>query len=197
LAFKGVFKDNGNSVVSVWKGRAASGVFSLLALVCAPRIIAAQEAAAPGKSDHAVRAQMHNVKYRLSDNVSVQINFLNGALVPVGTNEFPVFDDQNSFKIRIDTAEIAISPEDLASVLNSYVFARPNAPLSGISVATTPSGQLKMKGRLRDKGDIPFETQSVMSPTPDGRIRLHSEKTKALHAPVKGLMDAFGIDMAT
>jgi hypothetical protein len=32
-----------------------------------------------------------------------------------------------------------------------------------------------------------------MIPTPDGRVRLHSEKIKALHVPVKGLMDAFGI----
>jgi hypothetical protein len=81
--------------------------------------------------------------------------------------------------------------------LNSYVFARPNSPLSGISVSTTATGQLKVKGRLHDKGDIPFETQGVMSPTPDGRIRLHSEKVKALHVPVKGLMDAFGIDIAS
>jgi hypothetical protein len=35
-----------------------------------------------------------------------------------------------------------------------------------------------------------------MSPMPDGRIRLHSEKVKALHVPVKGLMEAFGIDVA-
>jgi hypothetical protein len=36
-----------------------------------------------------------------------------------------------------------------------------------------------------------------MSPTQDGRIRLHSEKIKALHVPVKGLMEVFGIDLST
>jgi hypothetical protein len=125
----------------------------------------------------------------------VQINFLNGALVPAGNSEFPVLDDKNSFKIRIDTAEIAISPGDLANLLNSYVFAQPKSPLSGISVSTA-NGQLKMKGRLHGKGDIPFESQGVLSPTPDGKLRLHSENIKALHVPVKGLMDAFGIDVA-
>jgi len=45
------------------------------------------------------------------------------------------------------------------------------------------------------KGDIPFETEGVLIPTSDGKLRLHSEKIKALHVPVKGLMDLFGIDL--
>jgi hypothetical protein len=185
-----------NSRTAMRKARVASRVVFLLALAFAPGGIAAQQTVTSDQSSHAVGAQMHNVKYRFSDKVSVQINTLNGALVPVGSNEFPVLDDKNSFKIRIDAAEIAISPGDLANLMNSYVFARPNSPLSGISVSTTPGGQLKIKGRLHDKGDIPFETQGTMSPMPDGRIRLHSEKVKALHVPVKGLMEAFGIDVA-
>ncbi|MGA2430287.1 MAG: hypothetical protein ABSH13_17430 [Candidatus Acidiferrum sp.] len=174
---------------------AARRVFYLLVSLAIPAMIAAQETAAPEKPDAAVRAQMRNVKYRFSDKVAVQINFLNGALVPAGNSEFPILDDKNSFKIHIDTAEIAISPGDLANLLNSYVFAQPKSPLSGLSVSTA-NGQLKMKGRLHDKGDIPFESQGVLSPTPDGKLRLHSEKIKALHVPVKGLMDAFGIDVA-
>jgi hypothetical protein len=158
-------------------------------------MIAAQETTAPEKPDNAVRAQMRNVKYRFSDKVSVQINFLNGSLVPVGKSEFPILDDKNSFKIRIDTAEIAISPGDLANLLNSYVFAEPKSPLSGISVSTT-NGRLKLSGRLHDKGDIPFSSQGVLSPMPDGKLRLHSEKIKALGVPVKGLMDAFGFAVA-
>lgn len=157
-------------------------------------MIAAPETTAPEKPGAAVRAQMRNVKYRFSDKVSVQINFLNGALVPAGNTEFPILDDKNSFKIRVDTAEIAISPGDLANLLNSYVFGKPKSPLSGISVSTA-NGRLKVNGRLHDKGDIPFEGQGVLSPTPDGKLRLHSEKIKALRVPVKGLMDAFGIEV--
>ena len=170
----------------------ASRLFFFLIMACLflPGIIAAQEA--KEKPDTAVRAQMRNVNYRFTDNIAVQINALNGALVPTGNNESPFFDDKNSFRIRIDSAEIAISPTDLANLLNSYVFVGADSPLARISV-TIVNGQLRIKGRLRDKGDIPFEAQGVMSPTSDGRIRLHSEKIKALHIPVKGLMDAFGI----
>ena len=174
---------------------AARSVFCLLVSLAIPAMIAAQETTAPEKPDNAVRAQMRNVKYRFSDKVSVQINFLNGSLVPVGKSEFPILDDKNSFKIRIDTAEIAISPGDLANLLNSYVFAEPKSPLSGISVSTT-NGRLKLSGRLHDKGDIPFSSQGVLSPMPDGKLRLHSEKIKALGVPVKGLMDAFGFAVA-
>jgi hypothetical protein len=168
----------------------------LLFCVSTSNAIAAQEAGPPEKPDAAVRTQMRNVNYHLSDKVSVRINYLNGSLVPIGNNAFPVTDDRNSFTIRIDTAQIAISPQDLANLLNSFVFARPGSPVSGISVATTPNGQLKVKGRLHDKGDIPFETQGVLNPTKDGRLRLHSDKVRALHVPVKGLMDALGIDVA-
>ena len=163
-------------------------------LIClsSPGIVVAQQGAAQKKPDAAVRAQMRNVRYRFSDDISVHIHSLNGALVPVGDNDFPILDDKNSFRIRIDAAEISISARSLASLLNTYVFAGPSSPLSRISVSIV-DGQLKMNGRLHDKGDIPFEAQGVLSPTPDGRVRLQSEKIKALHVPMKGLMDVFGI----
>jgi hypothetical protein len=34
-----------------------------------------------------------------------------------------------------------------------------------------------------------------LTPTADGKLRLHGEKIKALHVPVKGLMGLFGIDL--
>jgi hypothetical protein len=72
---------------------------------------------------------MRNVTYHFSDTVLVEIKFLNGELVPLGKNEFPIFDDKDSFNLRISTAEIAIDSSNLANVLNSYVFARPHSPI--------------------------------------------------------------------
>ena len=147
------------------------------------------------KGDGAVRVAVHNVKYRFAENVSVQINNLTGAIVPVGNHEMPVVDDKESFKIRVDSAEVAISPQDVANLLNQFVFARPGSQLSGISVANAPNGHLKIKGRLKDKGDIPFEADGALVPTSDGKLRLHADKMKALKIPVKGLMEAFGIEV--
>jgi hypothetical protein len=146
-------------------------------------------------TDASVRVTLRNIKYRFAENVSVQIKNLTGALIPVGDSKMPTFDDKESFKVRIDSAEIAIGYQDLANLLNQFVFARPGSPLSGVSVTTGEKGHLKVKGRLKDKGNIPFETQGELVPTPDGKLRLHAEKVKALKIPVRGLMDAFGIEI--
>lgn len=58
------------------------------------------------------------------------------------------------------------------------------------------NGQLKIKGKLHDVGTIPFETESTLSPTDDGKILLRTGKVKALHVPVKGVMNLFGVEIA-
>ena len=169
---------------------------ALFVLLCtaAPGIVAGQNSPAIGKQQGAVQTQMSNVTLHLSETVAVEIKSLNGVLVPLGKNEFPIFDDKESFNLRISTAEIAIDSSNLANVLNSYVFARPHSPLTELSISVE-KGRLKVKGKLHDKGDIPFETEGILIPTDDGKLRLHSEKIKAMHLPVKGLMDLFGIDL--
>jgi hypothetical protein len=169
---------------------------ALYVLLCAaaPNIVLSQNSPVSDKQASLVQTQMTNVTFHFSETVAVEIKSLNGVLVPVGKNEFPVFDDKNSFNIRITTAEIAIDSSNLANLFNSYVFAGPHSPLTDLSVSVE-KGRLKVKGKLHDKGDIPFETEGTLSPTPDGKLRLHSEKIKALHVPVKGLIDLFGIDL--
>jgi hypothetical protein len=168
----------------------------LFILLCAaaPGIVAGQESPASGQPQGLVQTQMRNVTFRFSDNVAVQIKSLSGALVPVGKNEVPVFDDKDSFNLRISTAEVAMDSSNLANALNSYVFAQPNSPLTQLSVYVE-KGRLKIKGKLHDKGDIPFETIGNLIPTEGGKLRLHCEKIKALHVPVKGLMGLLGIDL--
>jgi hypothetical protein len=170
--------------------------WGLFVLVCVAGagIAAGQDSPANNKPEGAVQTQMRNVTYHFSDTIIVEIKWLNGELVPLGENEFPIFDDKNSFNLRISTAEISIDSTNLANVLNSYVFARPHSPLTELSVLVE-KGHLKVKGKLHDKGDIPFETEGILTPTADGKLRLHSEKIKAMHVPVKGLMGLFGIDL--
>jgi hypothetical protein len=169
---------------------------ALFILLCtaATEIVASQNTSNNDKREGTVQTQMRNVTYHFSDTVVVEIRWLNGELVPLGKNEFPIFDDKDSFNLRISTAEIAIDSSNLANVLNSYVFARPRSPLTELSVSVA-KGHLKVNGKLHDKGDLPFETEGILIPTADGRLRLHSEKIKAMHLPVKGLMDLFGIDL--
>jgi hypothetical protein len=148
----------------------------------------------PNDRGSAVQTQMRNVMYHFTGDVSVHIRALRGELVPIkGT--LPVFDDKNSFILRIMSAEIAMTPESLSNALNSYVFAKPDAPVKDLSIQIDGE-RLKIKGKLHNKGNVPFETDAQLSASTDGKIRLHTEKVKALHVPVKGLMDLLGIEVA-
>ena len=169
---------------------------TLCVFLCAaaPSIASGQNPALGDKQESLVQTQMTNVTFHFSKTVAVEIKSLNGVLVPLGRNEFPVFDDKNSYNLRITTAEIAIDSSNLANLFNSYVFAGPHSPLTELSVSVE-KGRLKVKGKLHDKGDIPFETEGTLIPTSDGKLRLQSEKIKALHVPVKGFIDLFGIDL--
>jgi len=166
----------------------------ILLYAAMPRIVASQNSPTSDKQEGTVQAQMRNVTYHFSDAVKVEIKSLNGELVPLGKNEFPIFDDRDSFDLRISTGEIAIDSSNLANLLNSYVFARSQSPLTQLSI-TFEKGHLKVKGKLHEKGDIPFETEGILTTTADGKLRLHSEQIKAMHVPVKGLMGLFGIDL--
>ena len=170
----------------------AAGLALAALIVCLTP--AAQENSHPSE-DGQVRVQMHNVMYHYTDNINVHIRDLGGVLVATKQGDVPVFDDKKSFSIQIAAAEIAIPPESLANILNSNVFNGNDSPLKDLQVSIE-KGALKIKGKLHKKGDISFETEGQLSTTPDGKIRLHADKVKALHLPVKGLMDLFGIDIA-
>src|SRR6266478_4521420 len=89
----------------------------VLLYVAAPRMATDQNSPTNDKQVGTVQTQMRNVRYHFSDTVMVEITSLNGELVPLGNNEFPVFDDENSFNLRINTAEIAIDSLNLASAV--------------------------------------------------------------------------------
>jgi hypothetical protein len=168
----------------------------LLALMFAGACrLVAQADTRQGASNAAVQTQMQNVRYHFTETATVYIKTLSGELVPTEAAEFPVFDNKDSFRLRIGYAEIGIAAADLANIFNSYVFARANSPLKGVSMSIE-NGHLKIKGKLHDVGSIPFETESTLSPTDDGKILLRTGKVKALHVPVKGMMNLFGVEIA-
>jgi len=174
----------------------------LLALACLCAMVSAALSGAQAQdqtqdkspeSGQAVEIEMRNVMYRFTDRVDVRIHDLRGQLVPTEKQEYPVFDDKNSFRIAIQRAQITISTASLANALNSYVFSGHDSPLKGVSISVE-KGLVHVKGRLHTKGNLPFEMAGTLAPTADGQVELRSQKVRALHLPVKGIMDLFGID---
>jgi len=164
-------------------------------LVIASTAVQEKSPKSEAPSANAVHAEMRNVMYHFSDKIVAHIRMLSGELEPIGRKDMPVFDDKNSFNLRISNAEIAMNTASLTSAFNTYVFASPKSPLKDVKM-TIADGKLKVKGLLHDKGDIPFETDGELTPTPDGKLRMQADKIRALHLPVKGLMDLIGKDIA-
>ncbi len=151
------------------------------------------EAAAPAQTS--TRVEMVNVNIRLDPELIVRIRRLSGKLVPTVKGKTPTFDDKLSYVIAVDSAEIGVDTASMTHLMNAYVFGEPEAPLKHLRLSIE-GGQVKQEGTIRKGPGIHFETLGDLSPTPDGKIRIHPTKVKAGHLPVKGLLKLFGLDMA-
>ena len=149
----------------------------------------------PVVSGGVVRVEMKNVHMHMTDRVVLMIHSLRGALLRTAKSRPPVFDDKESFVIRIDAGEIAMSTASLTALMNDYVFNYRKAPIKELEITTNEKGQLEQEGVLDKAVDVPFKVKAVLMPTPDGRIRVHAKSIKAAGLPVKGLMGLLGIEM--
>ena len=177
------------------------GVFAVVLLWFAgiPRSLPGQ---APGQGDGrrrvsdggAVQVAMKNVVYHFSEPISVHIIHLQGALTPTRPGAIVVFDDKSSFLLNLASAEITISCNSLAEVMNQNVFSAADAPIKKVTIASKEN-QLIITGEMHNK-HVPFELSGTLAVNGDGRIRFHAEHVKAAHLPVKGLLDLLGVDLA-
>jgi len=136
--------------------------------------------------------EMRNVNFHVGGDVVLRIRSLHGLMR--GRDGVVNFDDGTSFTTWVNTAEVGLSAEDLSRLFNNHVFAYRGAPLRKIRVELR-DGQLTQSGILHKGVDIPFKIRSVVSVTPDGRIRLHPVDTDILGVDGDKLMNALGLTM--
>lgn len=142
-----------------------------------------------------VQIQMNKVNFRLSPDIVLEVSALRGELRRTRSDVPVTFDDSSSFEVFIDTAEVAITTASLSALMNSFVFAGNDAPVRNISMEID-GDHLIEKGSLHKGVWMPFEITAAASVTADGNVRLHAEKIRAAHVPVKGLMHLFGENLA-
>ena len=143
-----------------------------------------------------IRAAIRNVHLRVDEAVVLEIRGLTGTLESTRPGEVPFFDDPESFRIRIEGAEVAMSPESLAGLLNGHVFAYDGAPLADLTVEITEDGRVRQSGTLRKAGGVPFTMTGAISATPDGDVQLEPEEISAAGLPVERLLDLFGVELS-
>jgi len=168
----------------------------LLLLVAVSRLTWGQgESTRHSSGGGTVQVAMRNVMYHFTDQIAAHIVQLQGTLTPVKPGAIVVFDDRNSFTLNLASAEIAISCNSLAQVMNEDVFSAADAPIKKVAISIKDN-RLVIKGELHQKGDVPFEASGTLSVNGDGRIRFHAEHVKAVHLPLKGILDLLGVDLA-
>ena len=70
------------------------------------------------------------------------------------------------------------------------------SPLRDVKV-TFENGELHAAGKIKKGVEVPFSMTATVSAAPDGSMRLHATKLKAVGVPVKGLLDLLGLDVAS
>ena len=174
---------------------ASPSLAAVLLVVWIPMLKSDEPPAAAGARNNAVQVRMRKIVYHFTDNISVHIRSLRGEIVPTGKNPFPLFDDKMSFILKIAGGAIAITPESMTNVINAHIQKSPDSPIRDVSVRIE-NNELKVPGKLRSTG-VPFEVDGTVSATPAGNIRLHAKNIKAFKLPVRGLLDLFGVQVAT
>lgn len=134
---------------------------------------------------------MRNVRLRAAPNVTLHVSSLNGQLVSKRPGP-PVFDDQNSFSINVDSAELSMDSASMTALVND-VFAYEGSPLSDLKVALR-DGRIRQDGKLQKGLPVPFSVEADVDAR-DGQVRLHPVKVKTVGIPTTKIMDLFGIEL--
>ncbi len=149
---------------------------------------------ANGSAPAGVQLEMRNVRLHVDTGIVLWVARLRGLMVSRSAGAPPVFDDQRSYVVKLQSAELSIDMASLQNLMNRHVFGYDGSPLTDVSVEVD-GGRLKMKGKMHKGIVVPFSTTTSVSTTAEGAMRLHVESMKALGIPTKGLLDAFGLTL--
>jgi hypothetical protein len=122
---------------------------------------------------------IHNVDLGVTDQVTIRVRTLHGEVLRTSPAKPAALDDPLSFKIRVTSATVGLTGTDLGAILNTVVFAYPNAPLRDLQVRTD-GDQIIQTGIIHKGVDLRFRLHGTLALMPDGRIRIHPTAMRIL-----------------
>jgi hypothetical protein len=137
--------------------------------------------------------EMRNVLLHIDDRGVIRIERLRGQVLTNGGRP-AVLDDAKSFTIRVTRGTTRLTGDDLASLLNSVVFAYEGAPLKRMR-ARMEGNAVVLSGTLRKGVNLPFSITATPTLEPDGRVRMHPTRTRILGINGAALMKALGLEL--
>jgi len=194
------------SIDAKWMGRYVVGVCCLMLLAaCGGSKREAQKVSANAPPDSVAEisgalthTEMRGMALRLLDGVTMRVAYLSGEARPEKPGQPVVLDDPRSYWLEINRAESRITYDDLARLLNDYVFSYKGAPIGGLHVEREHDEgedvRLELKGHLKSLAGIPFEIEGIPEVTPDGRVRVRTKSIQSIGIKMGGLMHVLGIE---
>jgi len=141
-----------------------------------------------------VQVQMRNVALHLDEHTVLNVRHLRGELISTRPGSPPVFDDKNSFVVKIDSGEMSIGVDSLSRLLNEHVFREENVPLKNVAI-TTEGTHLKITGTMKKGINVPFSMTADPQVDSEGNLRLRPVSMKALGFLSKGVLDFLGLKL--
>jgi hypothetical protein len=137
--------------------------------------------------------EMRNVLLHIDDRGVIRIERLRGQVM-TDSGAPAILDDATSFRIRVTRGTTRLTGDDLASLLNSIVFAYDGAPLRKLR-ARMEGNAIVLSGTLRKGVNLPFSITATPTLEPDGRVRMHPTRTRILGINGAALMKALGLQL--
>jgi hypothetical protein len=137
---------------------------------------------------------MQNVDLHLTDQVVIRVRSLHGEVLRTNRDQSPALDDATSFRIRVTAATVGLTGADLGALLNSVVFAYPNAPLHDLRVRTD-GAEIVQTGIIHKGVDLRFRLRGTLDLTPDGRVRIHPSAVHILGINGEKVLHALGLHL--
>jgi len=163
------------------------------AVLLAALLLVPLAARAAGPARIRCGVEMRNVSLRQTDDTVLQIRALDGEFVSRLRARPPIFDDPNSYTLRLKSAEIALDGTSLTNMLRDAMTAHPTQ-LRDVRIVVE-GDHLHTSGKIQKGAPVPFTMEAAVSVTPEGWMRLHATKLNAGGVPVKGILDLFGLKM--
>jgi hypothetical protein len=152
----------------------------------------------PGATEHgpngAPRVVMKNVRYRVGPKLAIDVPALDGLKLTMQPGTPVVMDDPSQWTMMIQNGTFNLDAENVASLMNNYVFNYPDPPLKNLT-ATLSNGRMGIKGTMKKGIEIPFEMEGVPRAMANGKIELIPDRIVALGLPSQGLMKLIGLEM--
>lgn len=140
-----------------------------------------------------VDAEMRNVDLHLTPEITVHVHHLRGKFIPEGARQAPNLDDPRSYRVAIDTGEVAIDLDSLNALMTRTLKGHSN--VRSLRVTFENDGRIRQQGSVSKGIPVPFDVTGTAGVTPNGLIRIHAESVKGFGIPVKPLLKALSVEM--